>query len=307
MPARFTIARDGEHAEISCRAVMTLGRDKNSDITINDPQASRNHAVLRLLGADDYYLIDSGSANGSFVNERRIATPVKLNDGDKVRIGSAELVFHQEKDQTRREEPGQEATLVMASLSIKQITILVSDIRGFTTLSEEVPINTLSKLMSEWFRLVSDGVAQLNGDIDKFIGDCVYARWEAGADPADSVYAALRAAQRIHEITRQLNGAYPELPRPLQIGVGINTGAAAVGVGRDNTAIGDAVNTTFRLESSSKELHTDVVLGESAYRLLPPQWWSGRTRRVTVKGKKDPVEVCAITFDQLAGPLAQRD
>jgi adenylate cyclase len=223
-----------------------------------------------------------------------------------VRIGSTELVFHQQKDQTQPEEPGQEATLVMASLSIKQITILVSDIRGFTTLSEEVPINTLSKLMSEWFRLVSECVGQLDGVVDKFIGDCVYARWEADDDRGDSVRAALRAAQRINDITRHLNDTHPDLPRALQIGVGINTGAAAVGVGRDNTAIGDAVNTTFRLESSSKELQTDVVLGESAYRLLPQAWWSGKTRHVTVKGKKDPVEVCGVTFEELAALLASK-
>lgn len=50
---------------------MTIGRDKNSDITLNDPQASRNQAVLRRLGVDDDNLIDSGSANGSFINERK--------------------------------------------------------------------------------------------------------------------------------------------------------------------------------------------------------------------------------------------
>ncbi len=299
MSARLTFSKDGEQTEIACRAAMTIGRDKNSDITLADPQASRNHAVLRQLGEDDYYLIDSGSANGSFVNNRRIATPVKLNDGDTILLGSTVLTFHQQRDDTLSREVNEDATVLTNSLSIKQITILVSDIRGFTTLSEEVPINTLSKLMSEWFKLVSDCVAQLNGEVDKFIGDCVYARWEADANPAQSVIAALRAAQRIQEITNHLNQTHTDLPRPLQIGVGINTGHAAVGIGRDNTAIGDAVNTTFRLESSSKDLQTDVVLGASAFQLLPESWWRSKTQTVTVKGKKEPVEVCGITFPEL--------
>ncbi len=300
MPAFLTLTSHDQHTDIPCRAVMTIGRDKNSDITLNDPQASRNHAVLRRLGADDYYLIDSGSANGSFVNERRIATPVMLNHGDRVRVGSTEMVFSHAREQNRDEQPNQEATLVTTSLSIKQITILVSDIRGFTTLSEEIPIGTLSKIMSEWFRLVSDCVTHLDGVVDKFIGDCVYARWEAGTDATPSIHAALRAAQGIHDITQDLNKKHTDLPRALKIGVGINTGAAAVGVGRDNTAIGDAVNLTFRLESSSKDLHADVVLSESAYRCLPQQHWKNRTHRVTVKGKKEPVEVCGLTFAELA-------
>lgn len=300
MSAFLSMMNDNDRASIPCRAVMTLGRDKNSDITLNDPQASRNHAVLRRLGADDYYLIDSGSANGSFVNERRIATPTLLHDGDRVRIGSTVLEFHHEKEETCLEEPSQEATLVSTRLNIKQITILVSDIRGFTTLSEEIPIHTLSKIMSEWFRLVSDGVAGFGGVVDKFIGDCVYARWEAGTDAGNSVRLAMRAAQRINDITQDLNTRHADLPRALRIGVGIHTGAAAVGVGRDNTAIGDAVNLAFRLESSSKELQTDIVLSESAYRHLPQHWWKTKTRRVTVKGKKEPVDVCGLTFAELA-------
>ena len=80
----------------------------------------------------------------------------------------------------------------------------------------------------------------------------------------------------------------------------INFGEAAVGLGRQNAAIGDAVNLTFLLESSSKELRTDIVVGENAFQHLPRAWWQGKTQRVLVKGKKDPVEVCGFTFEELA-------
>lgn len=280
---------------------MTIGRDKKNHVVLPDPLVSRNHAIIQLLGADDFYLIDSGSANGCHLNGKRIATPVMLNNGDHIAIGSTMIQYHQVKEQQPEEEHGMEdeTTVVVNNMDIKQITILVSDIRGFTSLSEEIPIKTLTRIMSDWFRLISECVQAHNGIVDKFIGDCVYARWESGRDEEAAIIQTLRTALAIHNITNSLNDQHTSLPRPLTIGVGINTGQAAVGVGLDNTAIGDAVNLAFRLESASKGLNTDLVLSESSYRYLPTAVWQGQTKEISVKGKKAPIQVLGLDFSTL--------
>ena len=87
---------NGLGKEIDCKAVLTLGRDKSSDIAIVDLLVSRNHAMIRRLGQSDYYLIDSGSSNGSFVNSQRVTIPRLLKNNDSIQIGESELIFKQE-------------------------------------------------------------------------------------------------------------------------------------------------------------------------------------------------------------------
>lgn len=307
MTATLIFSADNSEQEISFEGVLTIGRDRKNDMILPDPLVSRNHALIRQLGNDDYYLIDSGSSNGSYLNGRRITTPVVLQDGDTIAIGSTMIRFHQAVATPREftQTAAEETTILVPNLDIEDITILVADIRGFTSLSEAIPIKTLTRIMSEWFREVTECVQRSGGIVDKFIGDCVYARWHSARSSCeqDMVWNSLRAALAINGVTDSLYRQNPELPHPLHIGVGINTGQAAVGVGRDNTAIGDAVNLAFRLETASKELGRDIVISASSYRHLPEELWRDRRSRVTVKGKKEPVEVCGLNFDELRAAL----
>jgi adenylate cyclase len=174
-------------------------------------------------------------------------------------------------------------------------------------MSEQVDIRTLTKLMNSWFHQVSDTIIKHGGIVDKFIGDCVFARWESNLDQDRTVLQALSAASAIHRITLKLNETYTEITEPISIGVGINTGAASMGIGQDNTALGDAVNIAFRLESASKFLGTDVVLSESAYQHLPASFIEGRRQHVQVKGKRDPVRICTLDFNDVDQILVDRE
>ena len=282
---------------VPCKTVMTLGRDKNSDIVLTDLRVSRNHAMVRRIGHGDYYLVDGGSANGSFINKHRVTMPTLLKNGDCISIGNSDFRFEQEAETHLGVDTlSMQETIVHDSPVIKQITILVADIRGFTSLSEQLPIKTLTRLMNRWFTDVSDIILKNYGMVDKFIGDCVFARWETDTDKAMTVRQALRAACMINSITRQLNKTFKELPEQIRIGVGINTGAASVGIGQDNSALGDAVNIAFRLESATKMLGKDIVMSESAYKYLPDTLWKGCEQYIKVKGRRDPVRICGIDF-----------
>lgn len=285
---------------IPCKTVLTVGRDKSSDIILGDLMVSRNHAMIRRLGNGDYYLIDGGSSNGSYVNQQRVTMPKLLKHGDKITIGGIDFLFEQEVTHTPDEDAvSMEETIVHDTPEIKKITILVADIRGFTSLSESIPIRTLTKLMNTWFNKVSDIILQHDGIVDKFIGDCVFARWEADSDEVLTVTNALIAAERISKVTVELNRSFKELTEELNIGVGINTGAASVSSGADNTVLGDAVNVAFRLESATKMLGKDIVLSETAYRHLPEKYWRESNQKIRVKGKRDPVRIVAFDFNAM--------
>mgnify|MGYP001030092330 CR=1 FL=1 len=300
MSAVICYRNKGVNKKVPCKTVLTLGRDKNSDIVIIDLLASRNHAMIRRLGHSDYYLIDSGSSNGSFVNSHRVAIPRLLKSGDRIQIGGSELVFEQEhKEEDVMDTISMEETIISDSPVIRQITVLVADIRGFTSLSESVNIRTLTRMMTKWFHSVTDVITSHGGIVDKFIGDCVFARWEFDANEANSVIKALQAAIEINAVTEELNINSPEISEKLRIGVGINTGVASMGIGQDATALGDAVNIAFRLESATKVLGTDIVMSESSYGSLPDECLAGEKQKIRVKGKRDVLRICSLHFDEV--------
>lgn len=291
---------------IPCGIVTSIGRDRNNDIVLTDLAVSRHHGIVRRLGEADYYLIDSGSSNGSLLNGRRIMTPMLLNSGDRITIGSTEFVFEQaESSGSFTDSLSFQATMIVDAPLIKEITILVADIRGFTSLSEQLPIRTLTKIMNQWFHEVSDAIYARQGMVDKFIGDCVFARWE-GDNARNNIISAIRTVCALRTLTTGLCNAFPELSEPLRLGAGINTGMASLGVGSDNTALGDAVNTAFRLENATKALGVDVVLSESSYALLPERYWRGYEKQVRLKGKRKTVSVIGVDFDELDTLLADK-
>lgn len=305
MSASLSYTMEDFDKTIPCKSVLTIGRDKSCDIVLGDLMVSRNHSMIRRIGSGDFYLIDGGSSNGSYVNQQRVSMPKLLKHGDKITIGGIDFLFEQEA----REESGEDSivledTIVHDTPEIKKITIVVADIRGFTSLSEQIPIRSLTRLMNTWFNEVSDVIIKHDGIVDKFIGDCVFARWEADSDEIATIINALKAAAGISNVTEDLNRNFAEITEDLHIGVGINTGAASVSNRANNSALGDAVNVAFRLESATKMLGKDIVLSESAYRHFPQKYWKDQEQKIRVKGKRDPIRIFAVDFDIIPNLIA---
>lgn len=275
-----------------------IGRNPDCDLRISDPKASRNHAIVQNSDHNNYYLIDIASRNGCYINGKRINAPVLLKQGDKIRIGDTYFDFLLDNTPEKKLDPNETiiSQIDINAFDIQEITILVADIRGFTTITESLPITSLSMIMNQWFMEVADCVAENYGILDKFIGDCVYARWNNQPNTAGPVLHALRTACGLNQIAAKITAQFPEIPFPLQMGVGINTGHAALDIGLDNTAMGDAVNLAFRLEDQTKSVGKNVVISEESYKLLPDVNWSHGQRQVKVKGKKDKVAIVAIDF-----------
>ncbi len=301
MPAYIELFQGEKCLKYPCGPVVALGRDATNTVPLDDPTVSRNHALIRMVGREQYYLIDVGSRNGSFLNDRRISTPKLLQSGDVIAIGSTSLIFHQDEisENILPDEGLRGSTVLHVAWKVVLMTILVADIRGFTKLAESISIRDLTEVMSQWIELVEKAVEKRNGRVDKFIGDAVMAVWDNEGDPGEHVLESLGTSWEIHELTRNLGKKYLPEATELRVGVGINSGEAALRVGTDNTALGDAVNLAFRLESTAKEWNCDVVISESSFCHLPGEILKGREEVVTVRGKSVPTRVRALTFDEV--------
>lgn len=149
----------------------------------------------------------------------------------------------------------------------REITILLSDIRGFTTMSEQLDTQEIAKVVNHFLGIATDEILKRDGTIDKFMGDAVLAFWNAPLDQPDHRERALDAGLALIERVKREDAAFTAEGHPsIAIGVAIETGICSVGnFGSerrfDYTAIGSPVNRTARLESTTKKLRIPLVLG----------------------------------------------
>jgi adenylate cyclase len=193
----------------------------------------------------------------------------------------------------------------------RTISVMFSDIRGFTSISESFKTNPegLSRLINRGFLTpMTKLIMARRGTIDKYMGDCIMAFWNAPLDDAEHAdHACASALEMLRELDRinvQLAQEAKEEGRafhPLAIGVGINTGECVVGnMGSDErfayTAMGDAVNLASRLEGQTKTYHVGIVIGE-ATRSAAPDWAALELDLIAVKGKQEAVRIYALLGD----------
>lgn len=178
----------------------------------------------------------------------------------------------------------------------RQISILFSDIRGFTTVSESLTPPELVKLLNEYLTPMTRIVLEEHGTLDKFIGDAVMALFNAPLDVPKHAEHSCRAALRMMAELKELNKRFAERGmNTLDIGIGINTGLAVVGnmgadIRFDYTAIGDSVNLASRLEGLNKYYGTHILVSEDTKtEITDPTFVFREVDRVKVKGKHLPV------------------
>jgi len=180
----------------------------------------------------------------------------------------------------------------------RELTVLFSDIRGFTTLSEGMQPEELVKLMNEYFTVMTDRVFAHRGSLDKYIGDAIMALYGApvveSEHPALACRSALDMMRALDELQKKWQAA--NLPK-IGIGVGINTGSVVVGnmgsATRFNyTVVGDAVNLASRIESLNKNYGTSILISEYTYERVKGEFPDVReVDSVKVRGREQPVRL----------------
>ncbi len=178
----------------------------------------------------------------------------------------------------------------------REMTILFSDVRGFTTISEGLEPKDLSLLMNEFLTPLSRVIYSHRGTIDKYMGDCIMAFWGAPLPDTRHAYHAVQSGLEMQRTLRDLQPSLKERGWPeIRIGVGINTGRVSVGnMGSEvrvaYTVMGDAVNLASRLEGITKEYGAGVVVGEVT-KEDAPEFIYRELDLVRVKGKDKPVAI----------------
>ena len=181
------------------------------------------------------------------------------------------------------------------------VTVLFTDIRSFTSISETMSAHDLVQLLNEYFTDMVGIVMEEGGVVDKYIGDAIMAVFGAPVPKPDDAQRAVRAAVRMRGALVTLNERLATRGiAPLRTGIGLHTGEVIAGnIGSEArmeyTVIGDAVNLASRLESATKELGVDVLISEDTAALLGPEFALRYIDEITVKGRKQAVKVFEVT------------
>lgn len=186
----------------------------------------------------------------------------------------------------------------------RQVTLLFTDIVGFTTISEATRPELLVELLSEYFSGLSRIVHAHGGTINKYIGDAVMAMWNVPETQEDHIQAACKAALEIKLFVRGFNKAMTERDMPLfETRLGVHSGVALVGHVGDNdhieyTALGDTVNIAARLEGLNKQYGTTILISEAVAEAIKDQCEVRFVDQVVPKGRKNTVKVFELLDTQ---------
>lgn len=182
----------------------------------------------------------------------------------------------------------------------RKITVLFSDIRHFTELSEELPPEQVVSLLNEYFGAMLDVIFHYSGTLDKFLGDGIMVEFGAPLDDPFQEKHAVMAAVAMQKELAKLNAKWKEEGKPvIEVGIGIHTGLAIVGnIGSekrvDYTAIGDTVNVAARLEQTTKILKKPILISEATYRAIESVFKATPLGPITLSGRKETITVYSI-------------
>lgn len=292
---------------ISCESEAT-------NRTIDAVLETRNAALLaqidRVFGtgtAQALYDVDYIPASGDHHSINFITVPLTddagkslgvvlvLEDITKEKRVKSNLTRYMSKDLVDKLTSG--AGSVELGGTKREVTILFSDIRGYTSLTEKLGPNEIVEMLNEYFSHMVDAIFKFDGVLDKFIGDAIMAVFGAPVPLPDHALRSVKAALEMKQAlagfneTRIANGKVP-----IQIGIGISTGEVLCGnIGSNKrmeyTAIGDGVNLSSRLESATKLYRAMTLLSEFTYDQVKDHVFTRELDFIRVKGKQKPVRI----------------
>jgi len=186
----------------------------------------------------------------------------------------------------------------------KEVSVLFSDIRSYTTITESLTAEEVVKMLNDYFETMVDAVFAYKGTLDKYIGDAIMAVYGSPLPLKDHEWMAVQTAIEMRQRLTEFNKAWVKQNekyggdryQPIRIGIGINSDTVISGnIGSTKrmefTAIGDGVNLGSRLESASKQYGTDIIISEYTYRPCADKVWARELDYIRVKGKNKPVAI----------------
>lgn len=232
-----------------------IGRSPSNRVVLTDPKVSRRHAVVHRQDVDEYWLVDLGSGNGSYINERRISLPARLSPGDVIGIGDTRLTFH--KAETGRSlVKSKAASMTLIDVKNVECWMLLADIVGSTRLAGEHTPEAWAKLVGSWAAECRQIVELHGGSINKYLGDGFLAIWPTSLDPEQHVVGALSSFQKL-----QLTSS---LPFRIVTHVGGLSSGGSRTMGEDSLS-GVELILLFRMEKLAGSIGTRFLCSEAVH------------------------------------------
>lgn len=240
--------------QVPLKGTCSIGRARNNHVVLNDEKASRRHAFLHGQGDAEWVLVDQGSSNGSYINDRRVAQPTLLRDGDRVQIGDSVLVFRQPSrtDGTRNDLDGD---ITIIGIRAKPCWLLLADIEASTELAKKIPPEELVLMVGKWFASCKQLIEDFQGTINKYLGDGYFAYWP------DDPGMELRIRDAVAGLRRLQGHSRP--PFRLVVHFGRVTMGGVPSMGEESLSGAD-VNFIFRMEKLAGALKVPLLLSEAA-------------------------------------------
>jgi class 3 adenylate cyclase len=245
--------------KIPLRGNCSLGRSPRNSVVLESPKASRRHAIINLQDVGEFWLIDLGSSNGTFLNKRRVHQPVRLSDRDTITVGDTVFTFRQP------EEISSELRTTIAQQTIREtatipVWLLVADIENFTPLSRSMVSDKLALLVGSWVSTCKQIVEEQHGEIDKYLGDGFLAYWHDDEKSVENVAAGLAKLKQL-----QMN--QPHFRLVLHHGLVSSGGLRSMG---EESLMGKEVIFVFRMEKLAGSLGLPLLASAAARTKLGP-------------------------------------
>ncbi|MEW6158918.1 MAG: FHA domain-containing protein [Verrucomicrobiota bacterium] len=235
-------------------ASCSLGRSLSNQIVLPDNKVSRRHAIIHSQGDHEFWLVDLGSSNGTYLNGRRVSQPTRLQDRDKISIGDFLLVFRQPQGgDSTRDRTFTEVTL--REIKTVRCWLLLADMVASTDLSKKLSPDELSMVTGRWLGSCKEIIDKNRGIINKFLGDGFFAYWPDGKDIAESVAQALRELKELQILDS------PRFRVVLHFGEVAVGGTATLG---EESLMGKDVNYVFRMEKLAGSLERPCLMSRAA-------------------------------------------
>ncbi len=237
----------------------SLGRAVSNDVALVDDRVSRRHATIHTQGEREFWLVDLGSRNGTYLNGRRVSQPTRLRDGDRIQLGPFGLTFNLAASAAEATVGGFGADQTAFDLRSLPCWLLLCDITGSTTLARERSPEELAVLVGGWFARCKDLVEDNGGTINKYLGDGLLAYWMA----RDAALA--HVAQALRDLVHLQEDAKPPFRVIIHHGAVLFGGMPSSG---EESLAGPEVNFIFRQEKLGAQLQAARCASEPAAHLL---------------------------------------
>ncbi|WP_395743286.1 FHA domain-containing protein [Prosthecobacter sp.] len=248
---------NGERHDLN--GTCSIGRAPDNTLPIADSEVSRRHAIIQAQGEREFWLVDLGSANGTYVNGRRISQSVRLHNGDLIRVAGNEMEFATEILSAMH--PGGQQAMASTMIHIRQAQcwLMVADIVGSTRLSQTLQGAQFPRMTGGWFKNCRQIIDECGGHMSKYLGDGFFCYWD---DTADSAIQVRQAVAKLHQA--QIMGNPP-------FRVVLHFGAAALGTVPTMNELnlhGPEVNFVFRVEKVAAAEKQNVLFTEAAVKRM---------------------------------------